>query len=312
MKVLVTGGAGFIGSHIVDALVDGGARAAVLDDLSTGMLENIKKEVNFYHGDLRDREFVFRCLQRERPGVIIHQAAQVSVPKSLADPAEDARVNIVGSLNLLEAARAGGVKKVVYASSAAVYGAPEHLPADERHPVRPISGYGLSKYAVERYLDLYRDLYGLDYTVLRYANVYGPRQDARGEGGVVAVFIDRLLRGEQPVIFGDGRQTRDFVCVSDVVRANLCAIEGGSGMTFNIGTGRPVTVNRLFDILKEVAGCSGSPLYGSPRPGDIRDSWLDCGRAESVLGWTAGVDLEQGLRYTFEQTVNLFQHSRIK
>ncbi len=300
MNVLVTGGAGFIGSHIVDALAAGGAKVAVLDNLTTGRMENIKQAVNFYHGDLLDRDFVFRCVQRERPGVIIHQAAQANAPRSLEDPAGDAGVNIVGSVNLFEAARSAGVGKVVYASSAAVYGNPRRLPVDHLHPADPLSFYGLSKYTVERYLALYGDLYGLDYTVLRYANVYGPRQDARGEGGVVAVFIDRLLRGEQPVIYGDGNQTRDFIHVSDVARANLCAIRRGSRMTFNIGTGRPTTVNRLFEIIKEAAGYDGEPLYLPPRSGDVRHSWLADARAEEVLGWAAGLDLDRGIKQTLD------------
>lgn len=300
MRVLVTGGAGFIGSHIVDALAGAGARVAVLDNLSTGRLENIKQDVNFYHGDLLDRDFVAGCVEKERPGVIIHQAAQASAPRSLEDPAGDAGINIVGSVNLLEAARACGVRKVVFASSAAVYGNPRYLPVDHLHPVEPLSFYGLSKYAVERYLALYRDLYGLDYTVLRYANVYGPRQDPRGEGGVVAIFIHRLLRGDQPVIYGDGSQTRDFVHVSDVAGANLAALDRGSGMVFNISTGRPVTVNRLFEIMKEAAGYPGNPLYGTPRPGDIRDSCLDSSGAAGALDWTPGIELERGIKNTFE------------
>jgi UDP-glucose 4-epimerase len=300
MKVLVTGGAGFIGSHIVDALAVGGAEVAVLDNLATGRIENVRRDVAFYRGDLMDREFVFGCVERERPEVIIHQAAQASAPKSLADPSEDAAINIVGSVNLLEAARAGVVRKVVYASSAAVYGNPRRLPVDHLHPVDPISFYGLSKYTVERYLAIYGELYGLDYTVLRYANVYGPRQDAGGEGGVVSIFADRLQRGEQPVIYGDGEQTRDFIHVFDVARANLCAMEKGSRMAFNIGTGRPVTVNRLFEILKEAAGYSGRPLYGPPRPGDIRDSWLEDSRTGEALGWTAGINLELGIKYILD------------
>ncbi|MFZ5596397.1 MAG: NAD-dependent epimerase/dehydratase family protein [Bacillota bacterium] len=295
MRVLVTGGAGFIGSHTVDVLVEAGFRVAVLDNLSSGSMENIKHPVNFYHGDITDRTFVSHCMKRENPEVVFHLAAQASVPVSLQDPAADARVNIVGTLILLEAARAENVRKVVFASSAAVYGFPEYLPVDELHQIRPVSGYGLSKYAAERYLELYKTLYGLDYTVLRYANVYGPRQNAGGEGGVVAIFTDRIARGEEPVIYGDGEQTRDFVHVLDVARANVSAVHRGGGMTLNIGTGRPVTVNRLFEIVSGAAAYTRSPRYGQTRPGDIRDSSLDSRRAGEYLGWVPGIELEQGI-----------------
>lgn len=311
MKVLVTGGAGFIGSHIVDALVEKGMEVSVLDNLSTGNMKNIKKEIKFHLGDLRDRRFVSRCLGTERPEVIMHQAAQVSVPKSLADPAEDAGVNITGTINLLEAARVNGVRKVIFASSAAVYGNPEYLPVDEGHPLRQLSAYGLSKHVAERYLALYKELYGLDYTVLRYANVYGPRQDAMGEGGVVSVFTDRVLRGQRPFIFGDGMQTRDFIFVRDVAAANLAAIDRGSGAVLNISTGRPVTVNRLYEIIKKAAGCIDDPVYTEPRPGDIRDSRLDCSAAVSVLGWKAAVELEQGIQITMDYARNLSDRPRI-
>lgn len=300
MKVLVTGGAGFIGSHTVDALAAAGARVSVLDNLSTGRIENLKQRVDFYHGDLVEKDFVFHCVEKESPEVIIHLAAQASVPKSLAAPERDAGVNILGSLHILEAARLYGARKVVFASSAAVYGMPRYLPVDEHHPAQPLSGYGLSKHTVERYLDLYRGLYGLDYTVLRYANVYGPRQDALGEGGVVSVFIDRILDGEQPVIHGDGGQTRDFVFVSDVAAASLCAMDRAGGMTLNVGTGCSVTVNALFEIIKKAADYKGPALYGPPRPGDIRDSRMDCKRAARNLGWTAGTGLEQGIKNTLE------------
>ncbi|MFZ5648378.1 MAG: NAD-dependent epimerase/dehydratase family protein [Bacillota bacterium] len=301
MKVLVTGGAGFIGSHTVDALEGAGAAVAVLDNLSTGKFENIKQYVDFYQGDLLEKDFVFHCVEKESPDVIIHLAAQVSVPQSMADPVADAGINILGSLHILEAARSAGVRKIVFASSAAVYGTPVYLPVDELHPAQPLSGYGLSKHTVERYLHLYRELYGLDYTILRYANVYGPGQDAMGEGGVVSIFIDRIINGEQPVIYGDGEQTRDFVHVSDVAGANLCAMNRGGGMVLNVSTGRPVTVNRLFEIIKKAAGYSGGPRYGPRRPGDIRDSCLDSSRAASVLGWTAGTDLEKGIKNTLQQ-----------
>ncbi|MBF7081620.1 SDR family oxidoreductase [Desulfallas sp. Bu1-1] len=298
MRVLVTGGAGFIGSHIVDALVARGARTAVLDNLSTGRFENIDPRVNFYKGDLRDENFVRDTLRAERPDYVIHQAAQIDVQASIDDPATDAAVNITGAINLLEACRACGVKKIIYASSAAVYGNPRYLPVDEEHPLQPLSGYGISKHTVEHYLAVYRALYGLDYTVLRYANVYGPRQDATGEGGVVAIFTDRLLRGERPQIYGDGKQTRDFIFVGDVVEANLAALTRGSGGIYNVSTGMPTSVNELFETLREITGSDVTPEYHPPRPGDIKHSYLDEKAAAAGLNWRAARGLAEGLQET--------------
>ncbi|MGB9803655.1 SDR family oxidoreductase [Desulfofundulus sp.] len=300
MRILVTGGAGFIGSHVVEQLAACGADVAVLDDLSRGSLSNLHPAASLYHGDIRDEEFVRETLAQFRPLVVIHQAAQVDVRASLDDPARDAAVNIGGTINLLEACRRTGVEKVVYASSAAVYGDPLYLPVDEEHPVRPLAGYGISKHTVEHYLEAYRGLYGLDYTVLRYANVYGPRQDAAGEGGVVAVFVHRLLRGDVPCIFGDGEQTRDFVYVGDVAAANLAAVKKGGGRVLNVSTGRATTVNELYVLLQQLTGCRAKAHYRPPRPGDIRHSYLSCSLAREVLGWQPRTDLAAGLRLTVE------------
>lgn len=303
MRVLVTGGAGFIGSHIVDALIARGAQTAVLDNLSTGRFENIDPRVNFYKGDLRDEKFVRDTLRSEKPGYVIHHAAQIDVQTSVDNPAADAAINIMGTINLLEACRACGVRKIVYASSAAVYGNPRYLPVDEKHPVHPLSGYGVSKHTVEHYLAVYKALYGLDYTALRYANVYGPRQDATGEGGVVAIFTDRLLRGQRCRIYGDGKQTRDFVFVGDVARANLAALEAdsaaGSGI-YNISTGLPTPVNELYNILREITGSELEPEYCPPRAGDIEHSYLDERAAATGLKWRATQTLVDGLRDTVE------------
>lgn len=298
MRVLVTGGAGFIGSHIVDALLAGGFRVCVLDNLSTGKLENLNPGVNFYHGDLRDKELLREIMERERPGVVIHQAAQASVPRSIKDPGCDAGVNVLGSINLLEACRQYGVRKVIYASSAAVYGNPKYLPLDEGHPAELLSPYGISKYTVEHYLKVYKSLYGLDFTVLRYANVYGPRQDAAGEGGVVAIFADRLLKGTQPEIYGDGEQTRDFVYVKDVAAANVAALDRAGGEVLNISTGVATSVNKLLAVMKEIAGSSAEARYCPERPGDIRHSYLDNSRAKRLLGWRPRFGLREGLRET--------------
>ncbi len=298
MKVMVTGGAGFIGSHIVDLLVEEGHRVCVVDDLSTGRLENLNPGVNFYRIGVESPELA-GVVAREKPDAVIHQAACAAVPRSLEDPLYDARVNVSGTINLLEACRRAGVGKVVYASTAAVYGRPGRLPLSEEDSTLPISPYGVSKLAAEHYMRLYGELYGLRYTVLRYANVYGPRQDASGEGGVVAVFASRLARGEQAYIFGDGEQSRDFVYVKDVARANLLALERGDGCTLNVGTGVPVTVNALFWALVRAFGCRGmAPAYGPPRPGDIPHSCLAPQKARAVLGWSPSVGLEEGLAET--------------
>lgn len=292
---MVTGGAGFIGSNLIRSLLKSGFKVSVLDNLSTGKIENIAG-VKLYEGDLLDRDFVCQCVFRESPQVVIHLAAQASVPQSLVDPSADAGINITGSVNLFEASRLGGVRKVVYASTAAIYGSPRYLPLDEQHPAQPLSGYGLSKYTVERYLQLYQYLYGLDYTVLRLANVYGAGQSSSGEGGVVAVFLDRIMSGGQPLIHGDGRQTRDFIHVSDIVAAISCALERGSGAVLNIGAGLPVSINQLFRIIKKETGYAGNPAFAPPRPGDIKESWYNINRAAVELKWSPTVRLEQGIR----------------
>ncbi len=293
MRVLVTGGAGFIGSHITRVLLREGHRVTVVDDLSTGSLDNLPKGVAFYRLDVTGA--MDALFDAERPEAVVHQAAQVSVPRSLQDPVRDLDLNAGGTLNLLEHGRRFGVARFILASSAAVYGEPRYLPLDEEHPVQPLSPYGLSKYAAERYLDLYRRLYGLSGCALRYANVYGPRQAAHAEGGVVAIFCEQLARGLPPVIYGDGEQTRDFVYVEDVARANLAALTAGEGF-FNIGAGRAVSVNNLWCLLRELTGSRLDAVHRPPRPGDIRDSVFNPARAREVLGWRPGRDLEKGLQ----------------
>lgn len=299
-SVMVTGGAGFIGSHIVDELMRANARVSVLDDLSSGSLANLDPRANFYHGQLQDAELVQEVVARERPVFVVHMAAQVDVQVSLRDPGADAAANIIGTINLLEACRLGGVRKIVYASSAAVYGEPRYLPIDEQHPVEPMSGYGISKHTVEHYLTVYRSLHGLEFTALRYANVYGPRQDAMGEGGVVAIFAHRLARGLQPVIYGDGLQTRDFVYVGDVAAANLAALEKGDGQILNISTGEPTTVVQLLQILCNVAGSDIRAEHQAGRPGDILHSRLSPLKALDALNWKPLIPLEEGLEETYK------------
>lgn len=297
MKVLVTGGAGFIGSHIVDHLIAAGASVAVVDNLSTGREANLNPQARFYNVDLTDPA-LREILTRERPEAVVHEAAQASVGVSVARPEADAETNIQGTLNLLEAARLVGVRKVVYASSAAVYGEPAYLPVDEVHPVAPLSPYGVSKYTPELYLAAYRQLYGLDYVALRYANVYGPRQDALGEGGVIAIFAERLSRGEHLEVFGDGAQTRDFIHVEDVARANLKALESGSALICNVSTGEPTSINDLVRLLAAVTGGDPAVSYQPAREGDIRHSRLDNLRARRYLDWTPIRELREGLEET--------------
>ncbi len=301
MKVMVTGGAGFIGSHIVDALCSKGLEVSVLDDLSTGRIENIKQNIKLYYGHLQDKDFVRGTILAENPSIIIHQAAQSCAYKSLADPAHDAGVNILGTVNLLEASLDSGVKKIIYASSAAVYGSPCYLPIDPKHPVKPLSFYGLAKYSAEKYIEIFNEIYGLDYTILRYANVYGPGQQAAAEGGVVAIFIYSLLKGIKPIIYGDGLQTRDFIHVLDVVDANLQCLKKGSGMTYNIGTGEPTTIKRLYEIIQEESGLESSAVYQAARAGDIKDSFLTDSRVADELGWRPKISLTQGIKSTLEQ-----------
>lgn len=303
MKVLVTGGAGFIGSHVVDRLLREGYRVVAVDDLSTGRREQVDRRATFYHLDVAGEE-LGAVMERERPDYVIHQAAQARAGQALADPVQDGRVNILGTVNLLQACARLGVRKVVYASSAAVYGEPRYLPLDEGHDRCPSSFYGISKLAGEMYVRAFWELHGLPYTILRYSNVYGPRQDALGEGGVVAIFIHRLLRGERPVVHGDGEQTRDFVYVEDVAEANLLALSRGDGQVVNISTGKACSVNRLLamlnEVVKEETVEGPDPVHGPPRPGDIVHSCLDNRLAVKVLGWRPLHGLGDGLRKTVE------------
>jgi UDP-glucose 4-epimerase len=301
MKVLVTGGAGFIGSHTVDALVATGAhQVAIFDDLSAGKRERINPRASFSQVDLRDAATVVAAIERERPEVIVHLAAQMDVRRSVADPAFDAQVNLVGFLNLMEAARERGLKRVIFASTGgAIYGEQDVFPCDEEHPRRPVSPYGVAKFATEAYLFFYKVQYGIDYVALRYANVYGPRQDPHGEAGVVAIFCGRILENKVCTINGDGGQTRDYVYVGDVVRANLAAMNSAVSGAFNIGTGVETDVNQLYRALTVAAGAGDAPLHGPARSGEQRRSVISPGRAARELNWTPHVALSEGLGRTF-------------
>lgn len=300
MNVLVTGGAGFIGSHVVDALLADGHRVVVVDDLSTGRADNLPVGVQLIQLDILDPSLA-DVLVEERPDVICHHAGQTDLRRSIDDPLLDARINTLGGLNVIRAAVATGVRKVIYASTAAVYGEPDALPVAESSPPRPISGYGVSKFAVEAYLHVAARDDDLDYTVLRYSNVYGPRQRSDGEAGVVAIFAQRLLTGKGVTIFGDGRQTRDFVFVGDVARANRMVIgDHGRREVFNIGSGERTSVLALHAALAGSLGAQAPPEHAAANSGEIRHMRFDISRARSVLGWTPEVSLDDGLAATLD------------
>ncbi len=293
MKVLITGGAGFIGSHVVDKALDAGHKVVVVDDLSTGKMQNLSRDVKYYNIDVADY-LLKEIFEKERPEGVIHLAAQISVSRSIDDPILDLRSNIQGTVNLLENCRRYHVCKVVFSSSAAVYGEPDYIPIDEEHPLRPLSPYGLSKATAEGYFKFYHKYYGLEYTILRYSNVYGPRQDACGEGGVVAIFLHRLFNERAPVIYGDGNQTRDFIYVEDIARANISALTRGHGV-FNISRNEEISINDLLMTIKEILDFEVAPIYSEPRKGDIARSILNNSKAIEGLKWTPQVNIEEGL-----------------
>ncbi len=302
MKILVTGGAGFIGSHVTDRYTAAGHRVVVVDNLTTGKMENLNPKARFYQSDIRDQgmEEIFA---REQPDVVNHHAAQMDVRKSVQDPVFDASINILGMLNLLEKAVRHGVNRFIFASSGgAIYGdQPENAdPASEEIPLQPISPYGVAKATGELYLHYYKVVHGLDYVALRYGNVYGPRQDPFGEAGVVAIFTEKLLADRQAIINGDGLQTRDYVYVEDVAEANLLALHSKASGSFNIGTGEEKNVNELFWCLLQIMGKSAQEAHGPAKPGEQRRSVLNCTRAQTGLGWKAKVSFEEGLRRTVE------------
>jgi len=298
-KILVTGGAGFIASHVADAYEAAGHSVVVLDNLVTGFLANVPPGRKFYNVDIRDREMVEEVFEIERPDIVNHHAAQMDVRKSTKYPAFDAACNVLGSVHLIDAAHRFGTAKFIYASTGgAVYGQTQYLPVREDHPINPISQYGISKHTVEHYLFLYRYNYKLDYTVLRYPNVFGPRQNPHGEAGVVAIFAELMLQDKQPRIFGDGSQTRDYTYIKDVVAANLAALDKGSGGIYNIGTGVGTDVNGVFRALAKEIGYSGEPLYVEPRVGEIQEISLDSSLAAAELGWTPQYDFDRGIQET--------------
>ena len=300
MRILVTGGAGFIGSHIVDTYINAGHDVIVVDDLSTGKRENLNPKARFVQADIQNPT-VRQLIVQEKIEVLNHHAAQMDVRRSVADPLFDARINILGMLNLLEGAREAGVKKIIFASSGGtVYGEQDTFPATEEHTTQPICPYGVSKRTGEHYLYFYHVEYRIPYIAFRYANIYGPRQDPHGEAGVVAIFTLRLLAGEQPIINGDGKQTRDYVFVGDVARANLAALPIDYTGPINIGTGSETDVNQLFGYLRQLTGASTPETHGPAKSGEQRRSVLAWGRAQQLLGWQPEMKIEEGLRRTVE------------
>ncbi len=298
MKVLVTGGAGFIGSHVCDAFVRAGHDVIALDNLSSGKKENLDPRVRLEVLDIRSAEAA-ALIRSERPQVLCHLAAQMDVRRSVEDPRFDAEANILGFINLLEASRASGVKKVVFSSTGgAIYGEQDVFPAPESHATRPVSPYGVSKASGELYLGYYKAQYGLQYVALRYANVYGPRQNPHGEAGVVSIFSTRLLTGKECTVYGEGKQTRDFVYVEDVARANLLATEKDYSGPINIGTGVETDINRLYTLLAQAAGVDKPAVRAPGRPGEQLRSCVDNALARKVLGWQPTVNVEEGLRRT--------------
>ena len=302
MRILVTGGAGFIGSHVADAYIAAGHEVAILDNLSTGRVENINPAAILHRVDLRDQGEVEKAISSFRPEVVNHHAAQSEVPKSVADPAYDAQVNIVGGLNLLKASADHAVRKVIFSSTGgALYGEPDVVPAGEDHPVRPLSPYGTGKFAFEQYLGMFRRTFGIDYTVLRYANIYGARQDFHAEEGrVIAIFASRMLQGRPVTIDGTGDQARDMLHVGDVATANLAALEKGSGGTFHVSTAIPVTINDLFRKLAILTDYKLEPTHGPSRKGDVYRIALENERAHQHLGWEPRISLEEGLSLTVD------------
>ncbi len=302
VRILVTGGAGFIGSHVADAYIAAGHEVAILDDFSTGNAANVNREAKVLKLDVRNKEGVAAAIAAFRPEVVNHHAAQSEVPKSVADPGFDAMINIVGGLNVLQASVATGVRKFIFISTGgALYGEPDVIPADEDHPVRPLSPYGTSKLAFEQYLGTFDRTYGLEYTVLRYANIYGPRQDfAAEEGRVIAIFASRMLAGKPLTIDGDGEQSRDMLHVADVAIANIAALHRGAGGTYHISTGIPVTINELFRKLAILTDYKLEPNFGPRRKGDVFRIALDNTRARNDLGWEPSLDLEEGLSLTVD------------
>lgn len=308
MKVLVTGGAGFIGSSIVDSLIEKKHSIVVLDNLSSGKKENINKQAKFYKADICDREKVISIFRQEKPQIIIHNAAQIDVRKSVEDPIFDLNVNIVGSINVLDACIQVKSKKIIFASSGGtIYGECKSIAPKETSTPCPLSPYGIAKNSVENYIKFYSQVYGLEYTLLRYGNVFGPRQDPHGEAGVVAIFAQRMLNNQEVMVFGDGKQTRDYIFVSDVVDANIKSLIKGKNEVVNIGTAKTTSVNKLVQVMSKLSGYKKKILRKPKRDGELFKSFLNISKAKKILVWAPKISLEKGIKITmdyFKESLN--------
>jgi UDP-glucose 4-epimerase len=300
LKILVTGGAGFIASHIADAFIEEGHTVFVLDNLSSGFEKNVNPKAEFIQKDIRDKS-LSELFEKEKFDVVNHHAAQMDVRRSVADPAFDADTNIIGTINLLQNAVKNNVNKFMFSSTGgAIYGEQEYFPADEKHPTSPLSPYGISKLAVEKYLFFYNVQYKLNYSILRYANIYGPRQNPHGEAGVVAIFSRKLINGEQPVINGDGKQTRDYTYVKDVVKANLLTLNDTVSDIYNVGTGRETDVNELFNMINGFADRGQEEKHGPAMPGEQLRSVITSQKLKDKFGWSPSTTIKEGLKNTVE------------
>ncbi|MCD6232864.1 SDR family oxidoreductase [bacterium] len=298
MKILVTGGCGFIGSHLTDKLIAGGHQVVVIDNLSTGKKENLNPRADFHNLDICDSK-ISQIFQTENPEIVFHLAAQIDVRQSVKNPISDAKINILGSLNLLGNCQNAGVKKVIFASTGgAIYGDTDVIPTPENHLEKPESPYGICKLTVEKYLHFYKKTYGLNSVILRFANVYGPRQNSEGEAGAIAIFCDKMLKNEEVIINGDGEQTRDFVFVNDVVEAALLAMEKEKSGIYNIGTAKETSINEIFKRIKELTNSNCQEIHGPAKPGEQKRSCLDYSLAKKELGWRPKYSLEEGLKET--------------
>ena len=303
-RALVTGGSGFIGSHLVDRLIRDGFEVAVVDNLITGDKDNLNSRASFHQLDICDPDLK-KALEAEPPDIVFHTAAQASVTKSVADPKTDATINVLGTLNLLSICSNLGIKRFIYSSTGgALYGNPEEMPCPEIHPIRPVSPYGASKYAAEVYIRAFAESSGLKYTILRYSNVYGPRQDPFGAAGVIAIFAQRMLTNKKVTIFGSGEQERDFVYISDVVEANLKAVEQKESEEYNIGVGTTTSLNTIASLLAKSTGYTLAPVHEGVRDGDVLKIALDNKKAKRLLGWSPKVDLSDGIDLTVDYFKN--------